>query len=779
MPPQIIVKALYNSELKRISFINAQAFTYDKLHAEFARMFNLTEPYKVYYTDDDMDEVTVTSNQDLAEALSMFQSQQISSNKGVTCRFTIKKTGHKAQNFVDHLEREMSFIQDSAQSSASAIAAAASAAANTATTNWQRAFNPSPPPPRQPFTATNQSVPAQQPETALHTNVMCDHCYRAVRGTRWKCQDCRDYDLCDGCKTAGQHNHPSYHRFSAMQSSSPSTSNSHPHSHRHSQQNRPRGFHRNRMPHLMPVASCDFCDSVISGTRYKCKDCPDFDLCERCIALADTQHPGHAFEITRTHRTRCAAPPHPPTPVTENSTNYHAGVRCDGCDKWIYGIRYKCGNCEDFDLCSKCEATEEHNPHHVFLKVKKPLNKMLSNIVPLLPSLYQEKREFPSFAPPQMKQREGAQSITTASLPRSPNASSSRTVDQSSVNELDCKLERLSVRSLPSVASSSTPILEKPSEVSASASVASLSQPELFARFVDDVNIPDGTIVAAKSRFLKIWNMVNEGTQEWPQGTQLVFCGGDSLASSPSTTTFAVPVTKPGKNAYVTADLQAPAKPGRYVSYFRLITPTGTRFGHRVWCDILVENEEQQGSSTASSVMIYPTLTNRDADDEDKATIRTEDGSSHHARSVIGSSVVTPSVRSISDSEDNESEDSYSGYEVYADPEAPGTPDEAKDYIVIEQEEEEEETETFHHVQSVPSNPFLTEKEQQEEVISNSKIEEAPQDTLVVSSDPALEAELKQLHDMGFYHDTINVELLKAFNHNMEEVVMELLRLQQ
>lgn len=34
MPPQIIVKVTYNSELKRISFMNAQTFTYSKLHAE-------------------------------------------------------------------------------------------------------------------------------------------------------------------------------------------------------------------------------------------------------------------------------------------------------------------------------------------------------------------------------------------------------------------------------------------------------------------------------------------------------------------------------------------------------------------------------------------------------------------------------------------------------------------------------------------------------------------------------------------------------------------------
>lgn len=250
--------------------------------------------------------------------------------------------------------------------------------------------------------------------------------------------------------------------------------------------------------------------------------------------------------------------------------------------------------------------------------------------------------------------------------------------------------------------------------------------------------------------------MVNEGTQEWPQGTQLSFCGGDTLAPHPYTTTFAVPVTKPGKNAYVTADLQAPAKPGRYVSYFRLVTPSGTRFGHRVWCDILVENEEQQGSSTSSSVMIYPTLTNREGDDEDKATIRTEEGSSHLAQSAFASSVATPSVRSVSDTEDNDSEDAYSGYEVYAEPEFPGTPDEAKEYIVIEQDED---ADSYHDIRSVSSpdngaqrlnNPFLTEKEQEDELNSSSKIEESPQETPAPEStvDPALAAELDQLHDM-------------------------------
>merc|ERR1711916_176858 len=41
--------------------------------------------------------------------------------------------------------------------------------------------------------------------------------------------------------------------------------------------------------------------------------------------------------------------------------------------------------------------------------------------------------------------------------------------------------------------------------------------------------------------------------------------------------------------------LTAPISAGRYVSYFRLITPDNHRFGMRLWCDITVE-----GSLSAS-----------------------------------------------------------------------------------------------------------------------------------------------------------------------------------
>jgi hypothetical protein len=282
--------------------------------------------------------------------------------------------------------------------------------------------------------------------------------------------------------------------------------------------------------------------------------------------------------------------------------------------------------------------------------------------------------------------------------------------------------------------------------------------------------------------------MANEGNQEWPQGTQLMFCGGDMLSPSSATTTFAVPVTKSGKNAYVTADLQAPSKPGRYVSYFRLVTPTGVRFGHRVWCDIVVENEEQQGSSASSSQMIYPTLVNREAEDDDKATVRTEEGS-HHTLSGYGSFVATPSVRSVSESDDNDSiaapefdydtairqtgefDDEPSHVSQLNEDEV-GSSEDVGDYIVIEQEDENNEDDSYHNIHSASTsdnsketmvNPFLAEKELEDEMNSSSKVEESPQQAAQITADHALAEELDQLHDMVSKASSTIRSQLKAY----------------
>jgi len=61
-------------------------------------------------------------------------------------------------------------------------------------------------------------------------------------------------------------------------------------------------------------------------------------------------------------------------PIASSS---HQGVEhpvyCDSCDEVVYGIRYKCSICHDFDLCEKCERIPNvHTFNHAFLKIKNP-----------------------------------------------------------------------------------------------------------------------------------------------------------------------------------------------------------------------------------------------------------------------------------------------------------------------------------------------------------------------------------------------------------------------
>ena len=51
----------------------------------------------------------------------------------------------------------------------------------------------------------------------------------------------------------------------------------------------------------------------------------------------------------------------------------HRGVTCNACNTHpIKGIRYRCANCNDYDLCEQCEIMQVHLPTHLFYKIKIP-----------------------------------------------------------------------------------------------------------------------------------------------------------------------------------------------------------------------------------------------------------------------------------------------------------------------------------------------------------------------------------------------------------------------
>ena len=52
----------------------------------------------------------------------------------------------------------------------------------------------------------------------------------------------------------------------------------------------------------------------------------------------------------------------------------HKNIKCNNCGKEnIKGIRFKCLQCSDFNLCGECESYCDHDKNHILIKIRKPI----------------------------------------------------------------------------------------------------------------------------------------------------------------------------------------------------------------------------------------------------------------------------------------------------------------------------------------------------------------------------------------------------------------------
>ncbi|OCF37902.1 hypothetical protein I316_00126 [Kwoniella heveanensis BCC8398] len=194
-----------------------------------------------------------------------------------------------------------------------------------------------------------------------HRRIWCDGCEEGIRGVRYKCEQCPDYDLCGSCLPLLNTSdlHPASHTFKAML-------------HRELEERikvTPEGTAAEDVRH---PATCDLCSLAITGVRWKCLNCPDWDSCSSCATSLDATHPGHSF--VRLHK----ATDYVTNAALEAKADVsHPNVICDGCNGSIHGARYKCmhPSCPDYDLCEACEAAPfaVHPDDHPMLKMKVPL----------------------------------------------------------------------------------------------------------------------------------------------------------------------------------------------------------------------------------------------------------------------------------------------------------------------------------------------------------------------------------------------------------------------
>jgi len=108
----------------------------------------------------------------------------------------------------------------------------------------------------------------------------------------------------------------------------------------------------------MHRASCDGCNRRIFNVRYKCNECPDYDLCEECKQKTGVHTADHTF-----------------VKITDPKAPVHPAI-CDHCNNYIVGLRFKCNSCMDYDLCEKCiQLKGVHDATHAFTKIETPFSR--------------------------------------------------------------------------------------------------------------------------------------------------------------------------------------------------------------------------------------------------------------------------------------------------------------------------------------------------------------------------------------------------------------------
>ncbi|KAI4960788.1 hypothetical protein J4E86_002413 [Alternaria arbusti] len=434
------------------------------------------------------------------------------------------------------------------------------------------------------FTDEKQSVTYEEEPTRT-----CNCCVKVLPEKEFvTCVPCEDYDLCLTCHVSNKHGHHPGHTFKPATSETvlPTLAD----------------FLCNSGRNVRHNAVCDGCDKFIYGVRHKCLNCPDWDYCSDCLKNAKFIHPRHRF-----------VPIYEPLAEPLNSANRHYGIYCDGplCkDKenlsYIDGVRYKCAVCHDTDFCQNCEAhpSNKHNHTHPLIKFQTPVRSVS------VTTLNDDKqRKSMARLGDRMCDRRSTSTETAPVAPSTNAATQVQTiVDVKPSAEPQAKKEKIAIRDL--LVDSVEPVQEKPAapvQVKAPVKTEAIPIPRsetategLDAHFIRDTII-DGSKICAGHQFVQVWTLRNPGPNAWPRGCSVRHVGGDNMLNIDNTRPLSHVelaeasesnvlghTVEAGEEAQFRVLMKAPQREGTAISYWRLKTPEGMPFGHRLWCDIAV-----------------------------------------------------------------------------------------------------------------------------------------------------------------------------------------------
>lgn len=220
--------------------------------------------------------------------------------------------------------------------------------------------------------------------------VYCNNCNQPMEDEHFHCGICDggDYDLCPACVDSGIHcsgaGHWMVKRFvkdgcvinSTTERIAAKTKTEEP-------KEVPGAFTNEKESVTYeeqeePTRTCNCCVKILPEKEFvTCTHCDDYDLCLDChISNKHGHHPGHAFKAAVAGTTL----PTLANALCNTGRNIRHNAICDGCDKFIYGVRHKCLNCPDWDYCSDCVKNAKFiHPRHRFVPIYEALAEPLGS----------------------------------------------------------------------------------------------------------------------------------------------------------------------------------------------------------------------------------------------------------------------------------------------------------------------------------------------------------------------------------------------------------------
>lgn len=104
-------------------------------------------------------------------------------------------------------------------------------------------------------------------------------------------------------------------------------------------------------------------------------------------------------------------------------------------------------------------------------------------------------------------------------------------------------------------------------------------------QFLEDLTIPDGTLVAPGAALDKQWRVKNSGDCNWDERYRLRLVNGNALGAEPEQALYPA---RAGAEAVLRILFTAPLEAGTYYSEWQAYAPDNTSFGDPVFLQVIV-----------------------------------------------------------------------------------------------------------------------------------------------------------------------------------------------